>query len=159
MIEGTDSVKLFGEKIAVEARIEQLEGVSGHADKQGLIDWIQGFKEKPKRVFIVHGEDTVTDEFADCLMREYGYDTFAPYSGAEFDMMTNTILSKGIKKLVEHPDGEMSKGAARGSAIYRELEVAGNRLKTVIMHNKGGANADLEKLLKRINDLCDEWDR
>ena len=159
LIEGTDSVKLFGEKIAVEARIEQLEGVSGHADKQGLIDWIQGFKEKPKRVFIVHGEDTVTDEFADCLMREYGYDTFAPYSGAEFDMMTNTILSKGIKKLVEHPDGEMSKGAARGSAIYRELEVAGNRLKTVIMHNKGGANADLEKLLKRINDLCDEWDR
>lgn len=159
LIEGTDSVKLFGEKIAVEARIEQLEGVSGHADKQGLIDWIQGFKEKPKRVFIVHGEDTVTDEFADCLMREYGYDTFAPYSGAEFDMMTNTILSKGIKKLVEHHDGEMSKGAARGSAIYRELEVAGNRLKTVIMHNKGGANADLEKLLKRINDLCDEWDR
>ena len=69
-----DSVKLFGEKIGVRARILQLEGVSGHADKNGLTDWLRGFKEKPKRVFIVHGEDTVTDEYAGYLRDEFGYE-------------------------------------------------------------------------------------
>lgn len=161
LIDGADSVKLFGEKIGVKARIEKLDGVSGHADKQGLINWINGFKEKPERVFIVHGEDTVTDEFADCLKNEYGYDTFAPYSGAEFDMATNTILSEGVRKFIERPEyaAPKSKGAVRGEALYRDLEAASARLKTVIAHNKGGANADLQKLLDRINELCDEWDR
>ncbi|MCD8035831.1 MAG: MBL fold metallo-hydrolase [Clostridiales bacterium] len=162
LIEGTDSVKLFGEKIGVRAHIEKLDGVSGHADKQGLINWMNGFKVKPKRVFIVHGQDEVTDEFAAYLKDEYGYDTFAPYSGAEFDMLTNTILSPGIRKVIEHPEytsAPKSKGAAKGEALYKDLEAASARLKTVIAHNKGGANADLQKLLDRINALCDEWDR
>lgn len=159
LIEGIESVKLFGEKIGVNARIAQLNGISGHADKQGLLDWVNGFKVKPKRVFVVHGDDTVTDEFADCLVNEYGFDAFAPYSGAEFDMLTNTVISKGIRKLIEPRETEVSKGATRGSALYRELEDAGNRLRAVITENKGGANADLEKFIKRINDLCDEWER
>lgn len=160
LIDGADSVKLFGEKIGVKAHIEILDGVSGHADKQGLIDWINGFKVKPKRVFIVHGQDEVTDVFAKCLADEYGYETFAPYSGAEFDLLTNSILSEGVKKLVEQPEYAVkSRGAARGEALYKDLETAAARLKSVIAHNKGGANSDLEKLLKRINEICDEWDR
>ena len=160
LIDGADSVKLFGEKIGVKAHIEILDGVSGHADKQGLIDWINGFKVKPKRVFIVHGQDEVTDEFAKCLADEYGYETFAPYSGAEFDLLTNSILNEGVRKLVEQPEyADKSRGAARGEALYKDLETAAARLKSVISHNKGGANSDLEKLLKRINEVCDEWDR
>lgn len=161
LIDGVDSVKLFGEKIGVKARILQLEGVSGHADKKGLTDWINGFKEKPKRVFIVHGQDEVTDEYAKYLRDEFGYETFAPYSGAEFDLITNSIVSEGVKKLVEQPEFTefKSKGAARGEALYKELESAAARLKMVVAHNRGGANADLKKLLDKINDLCDEWDR
>lgn len=162
LIEGAESVKLFGEKIGVKAHIEKLDGVSGHADKQGLINWINGFKKKPEKVFIVHGQDEVTDEFAECLRSDYGYDTFAPYSGAEFDMLTGTVLSEGTRKLIERPEYEpvpKSRGALRSAALYSDLEAAAARLKTVIAHNKGGANADLKKLLDRINDLCDEWDR
>lgn len=159
LIEGAQSVKLFGEKIGVNAKIEQLNGISGHADKQGLLDWINGFNVKPKRVFVVHGDDAVTDEFAECLVKEYGFDAFAPYSGAEFDMLTNTIISKGIRKLIEPRQTEISKGAARGNALYKELESAGSRLRAVISDNKGIANADLEKFIKRINDLCDEWEK
>lgn len=54
-----DEVRLFGEPIQVRAQIKQLAGLSGHADKNGLIEWISGFEEKPKKVFIVHGEDSV----------------------------------------------------------------------------------------------------
>lgn len=160
LLDGETSVKLFGEKIGVKAKIEKLEGVSGHADKQGLVDWINGFREKPKRVFIVHGNDEVTDLFAEYLRDEYGYETFAPYSGAEVDLATNSIISQGVRKLVEQPEYTVkSKGAIRGENLYRELEKAAARLKTVVSHNRGGANADLENLLNKINALCDEWDR
>lgn len=161
LIDGAESVKLFGEKIGIKARIEKLDGVSGHADKQGLIDWLQGFKRKPEKVFIVHGEDDVTDEFAQCLKDEYGYDTFAPYSGGEVDLITGEIISQGIRRLIEKPEftGGKSKGAIRGEEIYDDLEAAAARLKRVVAHNKGGANADLKKLLDKINALCDEWDR
>ena len=161
LIDGAESVKLFGEKIGIKARIEKLDGVSGHADKPGLIDWLQGFKRKPEKVFIVHGEDDVTDEFAQCLKDEYGYDTFAPYSGGEVDLITGEIISQGIRRLIEKPEftGGKSKGAIRGEEIYDDLEAAAARLKRVVAHNKGGANADLKKLLDKINALCDEWDR
>ena len=61
LIEGAESVKLFGENITVNARIEVLKGISGHADMNGLLDWIRGFEKIPDRVMVVHGEDTVTD--------------------------------------------------------------------------------------------------
>ena len=161
LLDGETSVKLFGEKIGVKAHIEKLDGVSGHADKQGLIDWINGFKEKPKRVFIVHGNDEVTDDFAEYLRKEYGYETFAPYSGAEVDLATNSIISQGVRKLVEQHEEytAKSKGAVRGENLYKELEQAAARLKTVVSQNRGGANADLENLLNKITALCDEWDR
>ena len=56
-----ESVRLFGENVEVNARIEVLAGISGHADMNGLLNWIDGFKEKPSHIFVVHGEDTVTD--------------------------------------------------------------------------------------------------
>ena len=49
LVEGADEVKLFGETIQVRAQIRKLAGLSGHADKEGLIEWIQAFEEKPKR--------------------------------------------------------------------------------------------------------------
>mgnify|MGYP002228661290 FL=1 len=59
LIEGVDSVKLFGEPIEVKAEICQLTGMSGHADKDGLLRWVNAFTEKPRRVFVIHGEDEV----------------------------------------------------------------------------------------------------
>ena len=59
IIEGEKEVRLFGETITVNAHIEELAGVSGHADKKGLLNWVNHFEKKPERVFVVHGEDLV----------------------------------------------------------------------------------------------------
>lgn len=65
LLEGATNVKLFGEPVEVRAEIVKISGISGHADKKGLIHWVTGFDEKqPKRVFVVHGEDQVCDSFA-----------------------------------------------------------------------------------------------
>ena len=72
LIEGAESVKLFGDSITVNAKIEVLKGISGHADQKGLLDWLKGFEQKPDRVIVVHGEDTVTDHFAGLVEETIG---------------------------------------------------------------------------------------
>ena len=49
------------------ADIVQLEGLSGHADKNGLLKWVNSFEKKPEEVFVVHGEDAVCEAFTSCL--------------------------------------------------------------------------------------------
>jgi len=56
IVDGAKTVKIFGEEIAVNARIEYIEGYSGHADQEWLLNFIYSFFEKPKTIFLVHGE-------------------------------------------------------------------------------------------------------
>ena len=67
LLEGAKSVKLFGEEIAVNARIVNFKGLSSHADRDHLISWVQHFAPTPKQVFVVHGDEGVTERFANDL--------------------------------------------------------------------------------------------
>lgn len=64
IVNGAKTVKIFGEEIAINARIEYIEGYSGHADQEGLMDFIYSFINKPKHIFLVHGEQESQDIFA-----------------------------------------------------------------------------------------------
>lgn len=64
IVNGAKTVKIFGEEIAVNARIEYIEGYSGHADQEGLMDFIYSFINKPKHIFLVHGEEESQDILA-----------------------------------------------------------------------------------------------
>ncbi len=162
IIEGEKEVRLFGETITVNAHIEELAGVSGHADKKGLLNWVNHFEKKPERVFVVHGEDLVCEDFTKCLKEEYGYNAFAPYSGACFDLATNQMISEGVKIPVaprELPKVRAnSEGGKRAMYLANQLDLANKRLQQIINLNKGGTNRDMEKLLKQINELCDKLD-
>lgn len=133
-----------------------MEGISGHADKKGLIQWVEALKRKPRQIFIVHGEDEVCDSFARCLCEEYGERAMAPYSGACYDLADGVWIREGIKEYIKK---ERTPGRRQASAVFERLLAAGRRLNTVIAHNEGGANKDLAKLADQINALCDKWDR
>lgn len=152
LLEGAGEVKLFGETIEVRARIEKIEGLSGHADKNGLIDWVNGFERKPERVFVVHGEDSVCGAFADCLSGEYGLSAYAPFSGTVFDLLTNTCVYEA------QPVAVRKKTKASGD-VFARLLAAGQRLLALIRRNEGGANKDLARFADQVNSLCDKWDR
>lgn len=152
LVDGIDEVKLFGEAISVRARIKVLQGLSGHADKAGLIDWIGGFEKRPDKVFVVHGESTVCDSFTSCLQEEYGYDAYAPYSGAVFNLLDNQIEVDAVGIAVK----KKTRGA---SDVFSRLVTAGQRLMAVIRKNEGIANKDAAKFADQINSLCDKWDR
>ena len=154
LVDGVKEMKLFGETVDVNAQIRVLTGMSGHADKNGLIDWIEGFETKPKKVFIVHGEDLVTMSFADCLRDEHGLDAFAPYSGTVFNLTTETFEKIAEPVAVKKKTVAVSGGQ---SSAYNRLAAAGQRLMALIGRCKGMANKDLAKFADQINSLCDKW--
>ena len=155
LIEGSSEVRLFGETIQVEAHIEQMDGMSAHADREGLIAWLNAFEEKPQQVFLVHGDDLVCSSFEQLLEKDYGYKVKAPHSGSVYDLSAGRWLSETEGVAVAKAP-ETSK---RPVGVYGRLFAAGERLLQVIRHNEGGANKDLAKFADQINSLCDKWDR
>ena len=184
IVDGADSVKLFGEEIEVRAEICQLPGVSGHADDVGLMAWIKAMEERPEMVFVTHGEDKVTEFFRDRLINELGLNAYAPFSGTRFDLASGTFEIEAepvpiekdeaqarqavrqdggaqVRPVVKGEDGLKRISSKNKKAIhaYARLTAAGERLLSVIRHNEGGANKDINKLTEEILRLCDKWDR
>lgn len=155
ILEGATTVKLFGEEIAVKARIESLKGISGHGDQKELVKWLEGMKKRPEKVFVVHGEDEVCDIFAKLLRDEHGYDAYAPYSGTQFDLATGELIKEGVPIRIQNKSSKQRKP----STVYERLLAAGQRLLAVIKRNEGGANKDLAKFADQVQALCDKWDR
>ena len=93
--EGEKVVKIFGEKIQVNAEIHSLEGFSGHADKEGIIWWIKGFKNKPQKIFVVHGEEEATREMSKIIEEELTIKTYIPELGETLSIEGESILPGG----------------------------------------------------------------
>ena len=156
LVDGIKEVKLFSETISVAAEIAQLPGASGHADKQGLLDWVNGFEKKPQKVFVNHGEDEVCESFAKCLHDEYGFDTAAPYSGTCYDLLTGKILieTAGIPIAKEtHPRDE------RATKVSSRLIAACEKLTRVAKSCEGMANKELAKFADQVEQLANKWSR
>lgn len=150
ILEGATEVKLFGETIEVRAQIRKMVGLSGHADKDGLIEWIKGFEEKPRKVFVVHGEDGVCDSFAECLMVEHGIKAYAPYSGTIFDLSSGKLEYEALPI-------PLKKREKTYNTVYGRLLAAAQRLLALVQKSDGLANKDAAKFADQINSLCDKW--
>jgi metallo-beta-lactamase family protein len=81
LVDGARRVRLLGEDIPVRASLYTLGGLSAHADRSALLAWLGHFRNVPRRVFVVHGEDTVASGFADTLQQRFGWDALAPQPG------------------------------------------------------------------------------
>ena len=152
LVEGAKEVKLFGEPIEIRADIAKLVGMSGHADKNGLLQWVGGFEKKPDKVFVVHGEDSVCKLFTECLKVEQGLDAYAPYSGTRYDLISGEFIHEAEPVAIR----KRTRGI---SDVFARLLASGQRLIAIIHKNEGGANKDLARFADQINSLCDKWDR
>ena len=151
LLEGAKSVKLFGEEIAVNARIVNFKGLSSHADRDHLLAWARHFAPRPRHIFVVHGEASVTEIFAQHL-RDAGISAHAAEYEEVYDLSADRMLSAGVPL----PPKPVS---ASGSPAYRKLEAAGQDLLEAIRHNKGGTNKDLAQFEKELLALVRKWDR
>lgn len=150
LLDGAKSVKLFGEEIQVAARIARMEGISGHADQRMLCGWLAAMPEPPKKVFVNHGGDGVTDQFALLIREKLGWDAEAPYNGSCFDLAAMEWLSQGFRT-------KLKKKPAR-NPVFDRLYQAGQRLLRLIEQSRGLSNRELGKFADQVNELCKKWE-
>jgi metallo-beta-lactamase family protein len=155
LIDGADSVSLFNEEIAVNARIASIVGISGHADRDMLLNWLGSMDEAPKKVFVNHGQDIVCENFVHTIRTKLGFSPVAPYSGDEYDLVTGLCTEHGrVVKVTK-----VTEGRRRANLAFDKLMQAIGRLKTVAELSRGLSNKELAKFTNQINDLCDKYIR
>jgi metallo-beta-lactamase family protein len=91
IVDGAKNVKIFGEEITVNAEVDYIEAFSGHADKTGLLDFIDTFKVKPKQIYLVHGDEDAQMALADEIDNKFGIPVDIPYRGDVYEIDIDRI--------------------------------------------------------------------
>ena len=150
LLDGAESVKMFGEEIAVRAKIVNFQGLSSHADRDHLLHWIDQFASaKPTHVFVVHGDREVAPAFAADLA-ERGFAAHAPRYTEVYDLLTDRIVEQGY---LPEPKKKSFEGAPHVYSAYRRLVELGDALAALIRRSQGRDNktlADFAESLRKI---------
>ena len=101
IVNGAKTVKIFGEEIAVNARIEYIEGYSGHADQELLMNCIYSYIKKPKHIFLVHGEPESQDVLADKIEEETKIGVTIPEFGETYELNDEIVMTHKIERRVD----------------------------------------------------------
>ena len=99
IVNGAKKVTIFGEEFAVNARIEYIEGYSGHADQEWLMNFVYSFISKPKHIFLVHGEQESAEVLRNKILEETGIGVSIPEFGETYELseelrIVNKIITK-----------------------------------------------------------------
>ncbi len=152
LVDGAKKVKLFGEQVRVNAEIVQLDGLSGHADKDELIAWVKGIAPKPQKIFLVHGEESALlslEASLNCL----GYNTVVPSMG---DSYTITPLEP-----IAHEQIKLAKDIVTKERSFRVMEQLA-LLEAILKRGDERRSPDMDLKLKLfeadIKSLAEKWD-
>ncbi len=152
--DGAKSVKIFGEEIESRAEIRILKGISGHADRNGLLRWLCSCGSMPKTVFVNHGDDDSCEGFAEILQNEYGIQSFAPFSGAEYDLLKGEwirLTDPVPKKQQRSVPAEIP--SKKKDSPYKELLNSIQSLKKYAEGLEQASNGEIRKLTEAIRNL------
>ena len=155
IFDGAKTVKIFGEEIDVKAEIALLAGISGHADRDGLLSWMGAFSRKPSMVFVNHGDDGCCTGFARTVTERFGIPAEAPYSGASYDLLkkewirlTDPVYKAKGKTETGDPEAHKKKESA-----YTELRDAVQALDIYTSTLSEHSNHELKQLTEAIRAL------
>ena len=153
LLSGVKTVKLFGEEIAVNAKIVNFPGLSSHADRDHLIAWISAFKDKkPCRVFVVHGDREVAPYFAKTVT-DLGFKAHAPQYTEVYDLLADKVLEVGYL-----PERKVKAGFGKASAAYERLVAVGQMVVEFIRRSKGKDNKTLARYADQLRQLLEKWE-
>lgn len=151
LADGAKKVKILGEDIQVNAEIDVLPGVSGHADKDGLLSWLGGFEDKPRLVFVNHGDPDSADAFVNTLSAR-GYAAYAPYSGTCYDLLAEGFTYEAAGR----PIAKKAAGEGRQSAVFARLVAAAERLLAACRTLEGRPNKELSRYAEQVEKLTEK---
>lgn len=140
LLDGVKKVKILGEEISVKSEIYDLEGFSGHADQNVLLDWVSKFKKKPKKIFIVHGEEQPATALSILIKHLHNIDTIIPEMNDSFSIVGSDFE---LDKLIEISPTILRKN------LDNELKEAYNLFEALI--DKSADNVNEEILIKKYD--------
>ena len=152
IVNGAKKVKIFGEEIAVNARIEYLEGYSGHADQDGLMNFIYSFRNMPKQIFLVHGEEESQEVLEQKIQEETNLPAIIPNYGETYELNTAeevTLTHKIDRKL---PVNNRTEVLTRLEKLKDEILDMETSVKED-MNNKDLKDEDIFRINEKIKDL------
>lgn len=94
IVDGEKKIKIFGEEISVNARIEYIEGYSGHADQEWLLNFVYSFYTKPKHIFLVHGEEEGQEVLKEKIVENTSIPVTIPSFGETYTLDENLLMEK-----------------------------------------------------------------
>ena len=151
LLDGAESVKLFGEEIAVKAKIVNFQGLSSHADHDHLVEWIKAFDPKPAHVFVVHGDEDVAPVFAEEL-NSLGFHAHAAKFTECYDLAANEMVSEGYIS-----ERKRTAQKSRADNLYAKLVAAAESLLEFAKRCKGRPNKDISALTGQIISLIERF--
>ncbi len=148
--DGAKKVKLFDEVINVNAEVAVFGSISGHADRDGLINWLAGFEKRPRTVFVNHGDDEACTDFARLITEEHGFNAFAPYSGTVYDLFKDSAdyLAEGVPA---------ARRSVKQERLTESLLSAVDELKKTAKRMDGRENKRIKAFLKDVSALNEKW--
>lgn len=154
LLDGAQTVKMFGEEITVRAEMVNYTGLSSHADRDHLIAWISEFKApKPQQVFVVHGDRDVAPFFAETL-RGMGFDAHAAQYTEIYDLAANRQIETGYlpERKAKTVDG------VKLSVAYERLTAIGRRVAEAISRARGRDNKSVGRFADQLKQVLDKWE-
>ena len=78
ILEGETTSRMYGVEVPVKSKIYYIEGLSAHADQEELMEWAEGFANKPKMAFLIHGEKEASETLSQKLTETFQWQTIVP---------------------------------------------------------------------------------
>ena len=151
IVNGAKTVKIFGEEIAVNARIEYIEGYSGHADQEWLMNFVYSFRTKPKHIFLVHGEVESQNVLQEKIINEAGINAVIPDFGETYELNDEIPVINKIER--------KAPAVTIKDEVLKRLEKVKNELKDMDeyvkqdMVNPDLKESDIFRINEKIKDL------
>lgn len=153
LLDGAKEVTLFGENVQVNAQIHNLEGFSGHADKDGLFAWLSGFQKVPKHVFLVHGEEESKKAFACTVKEKLGYDPIVVTEQSEYVLEKDEIVDS---RIIEN-DGLQEEIISNTQDTLTDIH---SRIEDILYNAKLAVGKDISPAkMTKINNLVMELEK
>ncbi len=150
IVNGAETVKIFGEEISVNARIEYIEGYSGHADQEGLMNFIYSFRERPKHIFLVHGEKESQEVLKEKIQEDIGIDVTIPEYGETYELNNQITMTDKIERRIS---GTLRREVMeRLNLIKKEIQEMEEYVKQDIL-DTGLKEQDMFRINEKMKDL------
>ena len=154
IVEGDIKVKIFGEEIAVNARVEYIEGYSGHADQEWLLNFVYSFFTKPKQIFLVHGEEEGQEVLKEKIMETTSIPVIIPEYSEEYtlDEGKAELTAKAVTDSERYTRNLKIEVLDRLETVKEELYDLSGFIEEDIFTNKA-REIDLVRINERIKEL------